>query len=222
MPARLKAPRRAKAPPAAAPERRAAILAAAQTCFWQSGIRRTAIEDVAAEAGLAKGTIYLYFDSKEELFSALATELCRESLGEVEAALAGPGNLAHRLAAALDAKIGHFHRLLAGSAHAAELLDSSATIAAGPLAKLDRAFRAALERALRDAGLGLDSRRRGELVELILAAGYGTARQGELSGHLASPGQRAKLERHVDLLLRGAGRSARPPAREPRYDQRSK
>ena len=52
--------------------RRAAILAAAQACFWRSGIRRTAIEDVAVEAKLAKGTIYLYFASKEELFAALA------------------------------------------------------------------------------------------------------------------------------------------------------
>lgn len=201
MPAGAKTSRRAKAAPAAAPERRAAILAAAQACFWRSGIRRTAIEDVAVEAGLAKGTIYLYFASKEELFAALAAQLCRESLESVDAALAQPGGLARRLAAALDAKIGHFHRLLAGSPHAAELLDGSATIAAVPLAKLDRAFRAALERAIEAAKLGLDSRRRAELLDLILAAGYGTARQGELKGQLGSPSQRAKLERHVQLLL---------------------
>ena len=132
-------------------------------------------------------------------------ELCEEALRGVDAALASPGGLTRRLAAALDAKIGHFHRLLAGSAHAAELLDGSATIAAAPLAKLDRAFRAALDHALEGAGLRLDSRRRGELVELILAAGYGTARQGELSGRLGSAGQRAKLERHIGVLLRGAG-----------------
>lgn len=201
MPAGARTSRRAKAAPAAAPERRAAILAAAQTCFWRSGIRRTAIEDVALEAGLAKGTIYLYFASKEELFAALAAELCSESLAAVDAALAQPGGLARRLAAALDAKIGHFHRLLAGSPHASELLDGSARIAAEPLAKLDRAFRAALGRAIEAAKLGLDSRRRAELVDLILAAGYGTARQGELKGQLGSPSQRAKLERHVQLLL---------------------
>jgi len=197
--------RRARAAPVPEPERRAAILSAAQTCFWRSGIRRTAIEDVAVEAGLAKGTIYLYFASKEELFAGLAAELCRESLEAVEAALAGEGGITRRLAAALDAKIGHFHRLLAGSPHAAELLDGSATIAAEPLAKLDRAFRAALERALAAAKLGLDSQARAELVELVLAAGYGTARAGELAGRLGSAGQRTKLERHIELLLEGAG-----------------
>jgi AcrR family transcriptional regulator len=86
---------------------------------------------VANEAGLAKATIYLYFDSKEELFAALAAQLCEASLSGVESALAAPRPLARRLAGALDAKIGHFHRLLAGSAHAAELLDESASIEAG-------------------------------------------------------------------------------------------
>ncbi|HKC49494.1 MAG TPA: hypothetical protein VKF60_01785 [Myxococcota bacterium] len=133
-------------------------------------------------------------------------ELCHQSLRAVDAALAAPGGLARRLAGALDAKIGHFQRLLAGSPHAPELLDGSATIAAEPLAKLDRAFRGALERAIKEGGLGLDSRRRAELVELILAAGYGTARQGELGGRLGSAVLRAKLERHVEILLSGVSR----------------
>ena len=159
---------------------------------------------MANEAGLAKGTIYLYFDSKEELFAALAAKLCQESLGGVETALAEPEPLPRRLAGALDAKIGHFHRLLSGSAHAAELLDESASIAASHLDHLDRAFRAALEKALRAAKLGLDAKRRAELLEQVLAAGYGIARQSELSGRFDAKADRARLERHVELLLRGS------------------
>jgi AcrR family transcriptional regulator len=202
-----------RARPAPNPVRRSAILAAAHTCFWKSGIRRTSIEDVANEAGLAKGTIYLYFDSKEELFAALAAKLCEESLGGVAAALAAPGPLERRLAGALDAKIGHFHRLLAGSAHGAELLDESASIAATHLDQLDRAFRSAIERALAGAKLGLGARSRAELLEQILAAGYGVARQSELSGRFDANADRARLERHLELLLRGsvsAPRGGRP------------
>jgi AcrR family transcriptional regulator len=195
--------------PKSNPVRRSAILAAAHTCFWKSGIRRTSIEDVANEAGLAKGTIYLYFDSKEELFAALAAKLCEESLGGVAAALAAPGPLARRLAGALDAKIGHFHRLLAGSAHAAELLDESASIAATHLDQLDRAFHAAIEKALAGAKLGLDPKQRGELLEQILAAGYGIARQSELSDRFDAKADRARLERHVELLLRGSAATRR-------------
>jgi AcrR family transcriptional regulator len=182
-------------------DRRGEILAAAQSCFWKSGIRRSSIDDVAREAGLAKGTIYLYFDSKEELFAALAAELCSAALGEVERALAARGSLAHRLAAALDAKIGHFQRLLAGSPHAPELLDSSARFAAASLSALDRAFHSALDKALRDE-LGLDAARRAELLELILVAGYGTAHRGMERRKLSPAAQRAKLERHVELLLK--------------------
>src|SRR5262245_16366029 len=192
--------------------RRAAILAAAHTCFWKSGIRRTSIEDVANEAGLAKGTIYLYFDSKEELFAALAANLCAQALAGVEGALAGHGPLARRLSAALDAKIGHFHRLLAGSAHAAELLDESASIAASHLEHLDREFHDALERALARARLGLDAKKRAELLEQVVAAGYGVARQAELRGRHDPDAERARLERHVELLLRGSG-AASPSAR---------
>lgn len=199
-------------------EKRSAILAAAQTCFWRNGIRRTSIEDVAREAGVAKGTVYLYFASKEELFGSLARELCTAALAAVHAALAARGPLAARLAAALDAKVGYFHRLLAGSLHAAELVDSKAAVAERSLAELDRDFHSAIDRALSAAKAGGDARGRAELLDLILAAAYGTARQAELRGESSSEVFRARLQLHVERLLgasKGAGakpRSARPRA----------
>ncbi len=192
------------------PDKRAAILDAAQVCFARHGVRRTAIEDVAREAGVAKGTVYLYFASKEKLFAALASELCREALREVRAALAAPGTLSRRLAGALDAKIGRFHRLLAGSPHAAELLETKATMAARSFQELDSAFREALDRALADANLPGGGRARAQLLDLVLAAGYGTARFAELRGERSSKANRVRLERHLDLLL---GRPRRTPTR---------
>jgi len=195
-------------------ERRAAILAAAHTCFWRNGIRRTAIEDVAREAGVAKGTVYLYFASKEELFSTLASELCDASLNAVHAALAARGSLTRRLAGALDAKIGHFHRLLAGTPHAAELLESTAAMAERSFKELDAAFHHAIDRALADAKIGGDARARAELRDVILAAGYGTARQAELRNETSPEVYRARLQLHLDLLLGSAerARAAKPRA----------
>ncbi len=46
------------------------ILEAAARLFARYGPRKTTIEDIAREAGLGKGTIYLYFDRKEEIFTA--------------------------------------------------------------------------------------------------------------------------------------------------------
>lgn len=50
-------------------ERRKQILEAALTIFSQKGYHATNVSDVAAQAGVSQGTIYWYFESKEELFT---------------------------------------------------------------------------------------------------------------------------------------------------------
>jgi AcrR family transcriptional regulator len=47
-----------------------AILDAARAVFSRDGYAASSVDDVAAEAGIAKGTVYLYFKSKEELYLA--------------------------------------------------------------------------------------------------------------------------------------------------------
>ncbi|MGH2364230.1 MAG: TetR/AcrR family transcriptional regulator [Chloroflexota bacterium] len=51
--------------------RRGQILEAALRCFARTGFYATTMEDVAAEAGVSKGTPYLYFSTKAELYRAL-------------------------------------------------------------------------------------------------------------------------------------------------------
>jgi AcrR family transcriptional regulator len=57
--------------------RRACILAAARCVFARQGYSQTVVEDIAARAGIAKGTLYLYFKSKEEIFMAALIEDAR-------------------------------------------------------------------------------------------------------------------------------------------------
>ena len=47
-----------------------AILDAARAVFSRDGYASSSVDDVAAEAGIAKGTVYLYFKSKEEMYLA--------------------------------------------------------------------------------------------------------------------------------------------------------
>jgi len=54
--------------------RREEILESARGVFARQGFRGTTIADIAEEAGIALGTIYLYFKSKEEVFAALSEE----------------------------------------------------------------------------------------------------------------------------------------------------
>jgi AcrR family transcriptional regulator len=59
-------------------ERAPEILEAALACFAEKGFAGTRMDDIAKRAGITKGTIYLYFESKEAVFKALA----RQSIGE--------------------------------------------------------------------------------------------------------------------------------------------
>lgn len=56
------------------PHRREAILRAARAVFLENGYARTRMADIAARAGVAPGTLYLYFKSKESLILALVDE----------------------------------------------------------------------------------------------------------------------------------------------------
>jgi len=56
------------------PEKRAAILQAAKMIIERDGYQSAKIAQIAAEAGVAAGTVYLYFDSKEAIAAALASE----------------------------------------------------------------------------------------------------------------------------------------------------
>jgi AcrR family transcriptional regulator len=72
------------------------ILAAALESFAARGFAATRLEDVAARAGISKGTLYLYFKSKEELFEAVVRARLLPNLERVEALAAsfeGPSAL---------------------------------------------------------------------------------------------------------------------------------
>jgi TetR/AcrR family transcriptional regulator, repressor for uid operon len=55
------------------------IIQAAVESFSQTGYDRTKMEDIAKRLGLSKGTIYLYFKSKEDLFVAICEHNIRQS-----------------------------------------------------------------------------------------------------------------------------------------------
>ena len=54
--------------------RPAELTSAALELFVERGFAATRLEDVARRAGVSKGTLYLYFDSKEELFKTVVRE----------------------------------------------------------------------------------------------------------------------------------------------------
>jgi AcrR family transcriptional regulator len=65
-------------------ERRQALLLVALDEFFQKGFAAARMDDIARRANLSKGTLYLYFDSKEALFTALIETLAMPNLGHIE------------------------------------------------------------------------------------------------------------------------------------------
>jgi AcrR family transcriptional regulator len=61
------------------------ILDAALEVFVERGYAATRLDDVAQRAGVSKGTVYLYFDSKEELFKAVIRSGIVRAIEEAEA-----------------------------------------------------------------------------------------------------------------------------------------
>jgi AcrR family transcriptional regulator len=67
--------------------RPAELLSAALDLFVERGYATTKLDDVASRAGVSKGTLYLYFDSKESLFKAVIEQGILPLLDEGEALL---------------------------------------------------------------------------------------------------------------------------------------
>ena len=64
-------------------DRRQEILDAAEKVFSDRGLSKATVSDIATQAGVAKGTVYLYFGSKEQLLGALRDRFVDELLGHV-------------------------------------------------------------------------------------------------------------------------------------------
>ena len=83
-----------------------AIVDAAAAVFAERGFRAARVADVAARAGIGKGTVYEYFRSKEDLFLAVFRAFETATLdGAAPAAEASPGSAADFLRAFADATL---------------------------------------------------------------------------------------------------------------------
>ena len=92
--------------------RRREILAAAVKVFGKKGFAATCVGDVADAAKIAKGTVYLYFDSKEEIY-ATAVQMAVAQLQEVAAErIRLVSGVRERLAVAIAVRMEFWHEQL--------------------------------------------------------------------------------------------------------------
>ena len=85
--------------------KRKAILGAALTVFSRKGYAEASVDDVAEQAGIAKGTLYLYFRSKEELYLAALVSDLRAMSSEGRKAMERMHGLREKLRAFLRVRL---------------------------------------------------------------------------------------------------------------------
>src|SRR5207248_3973363 len=68
-------------------EREALILQVAEEVLIEKGYHETSMDEIAARVGIAKGTVYLHFPSKEDLVVAIFARDMQQFLQAVEAAI---------------------------------------------------------------------------------------------------------------------------------------
>jgi AcrR family transcriptional regulator len=197
--------------------RHTAILDAALRVFGQYGYRRTSMDDIAREAAIGKGTIYLSFASKDEVFRALSQRLSQRMLGGAEAARRRPGTTADKLAAMNAAWFGTYADTIRRSPHAAELLDVKHRLSADLIAETATRYKrlvrdvlaeatAAGELDLELAGLTADT-----AAELLIASARGLQ-----SSAASAAAYRRSLKTLARIMV--AGLSSRHPSGAPPLD----
>lgn len=156
-------------------DKREAVLNAGRTLLLKQGFRATTMEAIAAEAGIAKATLYKYYGDKDAVFVALATELLigvHEAFVEL---LKAEGTLTLRVAEALVAKYRTLGEYMAGSAYADELLDVHHKLVGAQVQVAEEAQASALVEALRQGGVREPER----IAAMLDAAAYGLYRKGK-------------------------------------------
>src|SRR5215471_20161457 len=90
--------------------RRGQILSAARSTFVRHGLAGTTVSRIAHGADVAKGTVYLYFRSKDEILRALLDDAVAELYRDTVPLLSEPGTVEEKLQRFLDGTLGFFDR----------------------------------------------------------------------------------------------------------------
>jgi AcrR family transcriptional regulator len=125
--------------PAQTTDVRDRILDAADRLIARFGYRKMTMDDVADEAGIGKGTIYLHFRSKEEVALGTLDRMVARLKERLRGIAGGPGSAPRRLRAMLLARV--LHRFDAAQPHSKSIDELMATLRPALLQRREGYFR---------------------------------------------------------------------------------
>jgi AcrR family transcriptional regulator len=103
------------------PEKKQAILAAAKSRFHRYGIQKTTMQEIARDAGLSVGTLYLYFKNKDEILLACTQAFREEHARSIDLILKSNDPADEKLRAYICDRFRAAKSTREGTDHAAEI-----------------------------------------------------------------------------------------------------
>jgi AcrR family transcriptional regulator len=194
-------------------ELRTRVLDAADRLLARYGYRKMTVDDIAAEAGIGKGSVYLAFASKEEVALSCIDRMVDGLLAELRAIASESRPHLERLRKMLILRV--MHRVDYARTHAGSMDAMLAAVRPAFLARRERHFAAEVEvlsallEAARRAGAARAVEARSAAVALVTA----TNALLPYSLSVAELGRRAEIERRTgalaELLVQGIAASPR-------------
>lgn len=185
--------------------RRGPILQAAGAVFLRYGLKKTSMDDLARAAGLSRQGLYLYFQTKEELFRAVVLELIAATRAASKAALASEtADVESRVLGAFDAAHGQGLGKIE-SEHKDELFAAAEKFVGDAVNESEQSLVNDVARVLRTSGIAAHWKDAGlsatELAQTLYAASKGLKHTA--GGHEA---YRAGMRDAVRIVCRGGAR----------------
>lgn len=104
-------------------EARRTILHVAKQRFLHYGYKKTTIDEIAQDAGVGKGSVYLYFSSKEQILLTLAQEINQNVTSELRCIAASFATPEEKLRRIVLARITAMYDILTAAAHGVEIMN---------------------------------------------------------------------------------------------------
>ncbi|MGB8698908.1 MAG: TetR/AcrR family transcriptional regulator [Thermosynechococcaceae cyanobacterium] len=101
--------------------KREAILQAAKQRLSQYGVKKTTMQEIAEDAGIAVGTLYLYFKNKNDILIATAEAYTQQHIQDTEKILRSPMSAPQKLKTYLVNRFRAVQEHRLSGSHAAEL-----------------------------------------------------------------------------------------------------
>jgi AcrR family transcriptional regulator len=169
--------------------RRAQVIDAARERFSKHGLAGTTMDGIAQAAGVAKGTVYLYYKSKEDIFRQILEEDLAHLQDETVPLISGPGTIEDKLRRFFLGALGFFDRKKDFCEHA--IFEMGAEVRKKALQRFEVVFRAQVEAW---QTLLADAQRDGQIdvldphatATIIVGAASGMAKQ-RLRGWVTTP-----------------------------------